>query len=363
MSKKTFLLFFPSILFIIILIWLKTFAFYDKFTLQESPLLRIVIIADPQMKGENPNEEEFGTLKDQLNDFYYQHIIHKISTHISPTHIIVLGDIFANFQMNNQLFASKYKRYKRIFESAITNKQIQVINLAGNEDIGYGADCDPNAIQRFQEKFNDLNILIEYPHLSLAIVNNIPLDGSSNLNEFNKSWQFLANLASKSQENQIILFMHIPLYKQNEKCKINHDILFENRNQNNVVIYQNMLSENTSDFIINNIKPFMIFTGHSNSGCQYTHQDKITEYTLRSVNGDFGGGFVVLEIKPNSNGSGYRFWINKYTFPTSNVIILMIILLICYLGFLVGFFLLKIIPTIYKKIIIKKKIENSKKQK
>lgn len=38
-----------------------------------------------------------------------------------------------------------------------------------------------------------------------------------------------------------------------------------------------MLSEDVSNFIVNDVKPKFIFTGHDHYGCTYKHNDYTTE--------------------------------------------------------------------------------------
>jgi hypothetical protein len=79
-----------------------------------------------------------------------------------------------------------------------------------------------------------------------------------------------------------------------------------------------MLSFNSSKYILEELKPVFIFTGHDHFGCTYKHNEHTTEYTIRSMMGDFGGYTAVLDIfhtPQDSKPFKYR------TYSTSFVII------------------------------------------
>jgi len=76
-------------------------------------------------------------------------------------------------------------------------------------------------------------------------------------------------------EKNILLFMHVPLHKKEGVCM---DSPMIKKSPWNTVIEQNMLSEETTNYIIKRVKPKFIFTGHDHEGCIYKHEPgNITE--------------------------------------------------------------------------------------
>lgn len=116
---------------------------------------------------------------------------------------------------------------------------------------------------------------------------------------------------SKKRELPLILYTHIPLHKDSPNC-VDKPMTNYDRHQiflfvkfglgigigklillfffsEGYVIEQNMLSVETSNFILNELKPVFIFTGHDHYGCKYEHNSHTTEFTIRSMMGDFDG--------------------------------------------------------------------------
>eukprot|EP01112_Ceratiomyxa_fruticulosa_P016292 TRINITY_DN48_c0_g1_i3.p1 TRINITY_DN48_c0_g1~~TRINITY_DN48_c0_g1_i3.p1 ORF type:complete len:161 (-),score=20.87 TRINITY_DN48_c0_g1_i3:88-570(-) len=70
----------------------------------------------------------------------------------------------------------------------------------------------------------------------------------------------------------------------------------------NYIKVQNMLTPNSTEYILNTLKPRFIFTGHDHDGCIFSHPNNFTtEYTLRSMMGEFGGYAALFEIKKSQN--------------------------------------------------------------
>lgn len=143
--------------------------------------------------------------------------------------------------------------------------------MTGNHDIGYGYENYEWEIERFHKNFGDVNRIIRLNNSILAVLESIPLDGSSLLKFRVNSLRFIDTLSR--EKLPIYLFTHIPLYKPKGFCMDDPTLTKDN---NNRVIQQNMLSKSVSDLILDKIKPKAIFTGHDHYGCTYTHGN-ITE--------------------------------------------------------------------------------------
>lgn len=78
-----------------------------------------------------------------------------------------------------------------------------------------------------------------------------------------------------------------------------------------------MISSEASKFILDNLKPSFIFSSHDHYGCSYKHNNITTEYTIRSMMGDFSGhtsGFQI-EKDPNSpNGFKYTYFETNFIY-------------------------------------------------
>jgi hypothetical protein len=78
----------------------------------------------------------------------------------------------------------------------------------------------------------------------------------------------------KTKEYPLLMFTHIPLHKPHGMCVDSPEV---NRDWRGNVVSQNMLSEESSEWILNEIKPQFIFTGHDHEGCIYKHNENTTE--------------------------------------------------------------------------------------
>lgn len=99
--------------------------------------------------------------------------------------------------------------------------------------------------------------------------------------------------------------LHIPLYKRPGICA--DDPKFE-KNDYAVVTEQTMMTDVTTNTILERLKPAFIFSGHDHEGCEFTHNipntnDTAQEYTVRSMMGDYGGVTGLFEIVPSANGT------------------------------------------------------------
>ncbi|KAJ5079715.1 metallo phosphoesterase related [Anaeramoeba ignava] len=365
--KIKFTLFFSSLTSIFFIIfWFKSFTSFYSFQLHSNSSIRIAILADPQMEGDSRilSQGIYGEMNNKMNDLYYKWIANGIHNFIFPNKVVILGDIFSFQRTSNQEFNRRIERFNNIFELIQKNKSIELITMAGNHDIGYGIECVPFIIERFEKNFNKLNIEMNESNHIFAFLNNIPLDGSLNEIEKSKTWDFVLKLSEVTNEKPIILFMHIPLYKPKGSCPGDSTLdQFESIISKNAVVEQNLLSEENSKFILEKIKPKLIFTGHDHYGCIYKHEKNnennyIFEYTLRSILGDFGGGFVTLEIEENSFSLNqkYNYYVSHFPFPTiMNITIILIWFLISFLVLIFGFCL-----SIYQFIFIKKEQKEKK---
>lgn len=144
--------------------------------------------------------------------------------------------------------------------------------MSGNHDVGYGFENYEWELKRFKQYFGEINRLIRLNHSILAVLDSIPLDGSSVFNSRVEAYKFIEFLSRETLP--VYLFTHIPLYKPKGFC-VDDPTLY--KDNNDWVIQQNMLSKEISEKILSKIKPKVIFTGHDHYGCIYNHGN-ITEF-------------------------------------------------------------------------------------
>ena len=136
-------------------------------------------------------------------------------------------------------------------------------------------------------------------------LNSMVLDGGVDQEEFTSTWKIIDEVAKMKAEMkdslEILLLTHLPLHKPKGAC-VDHPFIRWTEGTDKVPIEQNMLSPRVSQIILDKIKPKYIFNGHDHHGCQYKHKEGTLEYTIRAVQGDFGGNVALFEFRENASG-------------------------------------------------------------
>eukprot|EP01132_Coremiostelium_polycephalum_P003258 gene3258-4080_t len=252
----------------------------------------IVMLGDPQMEGDYRIKSEGlkGKYNIWFNDRYFRHIVSNIAYYLSPSLVFVLGDLFSSQYISDSEFNIRTDRYNYIFEPLAGNTYM--VNITGNHDIGYANEASRSRIDRFESVFGKVNSKIYIGGHIFGIVNSINLDSSQNKELQEEAWQHLRELATESQTTKtpLILTTHIPLYKEFNSNETYPNLPYpyhstplciESFNMRTTseghVIEQTMLSKETSQFILEHVKPVFIFSGHDHDGCLFRHTNTTIE--------------------------------------------------------------------------------------
>ncbi|KAF9273757.1 hypothetical protein BGZ68_001238 [Mortierella alpina] len=305
----------------------------------------------------------------------------------APTHISILGDLFSSQWIDDQEFHVRLARYRSIFVDPASRPQQQqqqqqqqqesssqqanplnsvpvLINITGNHDIGYGYDISQARLDRWEQAFGRSNFIqtVDIPdpsrakskdtsqestqRLHLVILNTMLLDGpSSDENLHAQTWQFVedaARIKERNPRDKIVLLTHIPFHKEQGICIDPPDI---RTHWDSTIIEQTMLTPNTTNWILNHLKPDFVLNGHDHYGCDVTHirvvadpdppQDdhtaslwvaydtaslsqpdlltshkkkptRVREITQRSMMAEFGGYSGLFEIRRSSSKANHN---------------------------------------------------------
>ena len=82
-----------------------------------------------------------GEIQNTYNDLYMKWIFWRTMSLVRPDMVVVLGDLVSSQHIKLEEFQERAARLKWIFELPEDQKDIRLIWLAGNHDIGYGDDC------------------------------------------------------------------------------------------------------------------------------------------------------------------------------------------------------------------------------
>ncbi|KAL9653832.1 hypothetical protein ABK040_012893 [Willaertia magna] len=321
---------------------------------------RIVLIADPQMEGDGRvyHEGTYGQLNNDFNDLFYHFIFQNVYYFKRPDHVYMLGDLFSSQYIDNEEFSKRLTRYRKnfspihtrilpnvllsnpFFSSLIINEKDNIpfmFNLTGNHDVGYGVEVNQYRMNRFTLAFGPQNrkdILFRNKKKEVwsVIINSMVLDGGYDRGTFMDTWSFLNETIKERDELiknnnisiDILLFTHIPLHKPKGVCVDGPYIKWHGNDDNKLPMEQNFLTPSTSNYILNNLRPKFIFNGHDHFGCFKEHlnnkKEKILEYTVRSILGDFGGNVALFEFKEQSDGSIEYSYKDCRFYPTQMIV-------------------------------------------
>lgn len=263
------------------------------------------------------------------NDYYLAHIFRTVHWFTKPTHVAVLGDLLGSQWVSNEEFEQRGARYwHRVFrhgqkvDNLVTDKEhveslgwnktwkTNIINIAGNHDIGYAGDITEERLQRFEKVFGRANWSIRFtlpertrsdvsitevnlvPELRIVVLNSLNLDTPALNEELQAgSYLFINNVISTSRpvehrDTFTILLTHLPLHKEAGICVDNPNFDFYSQDEGGGVKEQNHLSYNAGKGILEGIygmsgnpgapgggfgRNGIILTGHDHEGCDVYH--------------------------------------------------------------------------------------------
>ncbi|KAF8925481.1 hypothetical protein BGZ58_000773, partial [Dissophora ornata] len=218
-----------------------------------------------------------------------------------PTHVSILGDLFSSQWIDDTEFNVRLARYQSIFPDPATtaaaysraasqeedNDVPVLINVTGNHDIGYGYDISQSRLDRWEQVFGKSNFMssVVIPDLSLVegsvdsvqrlhliVLNTMLLDGpSSDESLRSDTWEFLqraSEIKAVHPNDKIVLLTHIPFHKEQGICVDAPDIRVH---WDSTIIEQTMLTPNTTDWILEHLKPDFVLNGHDHYGCDVVH--------------------------------------------------------------------------------------------
>ncbi|KAK9469228.1 Metallo-dependent phosphatase-like protein [Lipomyces arxii] len=287
---------------------------------------RALLFGDPQIRGASAFTNDLQSQLDIFgNDYFLGHIYKTLSRRLQPKNVIVLGDLFSSQWIDDDEFEVRANRYKnRIFRN---QKGIAFYNLTGNHDIGYAHEITYIRGGRFEEFFGPLNFVVYDPKhdLRLIVFNSMAIDGledDEEAGEFTRDTKtFLQHQMQVDFKGTTIVATHVPLHKEAGICIDEPHFTFYG---DNLIREQNMLSAETSQWILNGLFKSgsgIIVNGHDHEGCLLRHvysteqnwtvepiqkgkglykynenRDGVVEITIRSMMGEYGGNAGLLSV-------------------------------------------------------------------
>ncbi|KAJ3896802.1 Metallo-dependent phosphatase-like protein [Lentinula edodes] len=216
---------------------------------------------------------------------------------------------------------SGYERYTQRFMNIFTmDSRIPRYFIPGNHDIGLGPSTlfSPHARTRYTSHFGPLNSQISIANHTFVLIDAPGLVEEDykrhGLGKSYDKWKALAggtidfvkSFAAKDNTEPTILFSHIPLSRpEGSNCG---PVRERGTIRRGVGLgYQNTLGKDSTKFLLEHLKPALIFSGDDHDYCEYTHTlgsytgASVREVTVKSLSMAMGvkkPGYQMLSIVP-----------------------------------------------------------------
>ncbi|CAE6478019.1 unnamed protein product [Rhizoctonia solani] len=289
----------------------------------------VMLIADPQVIDHRSYPGRPTWLK-VLTQFIVDSNLRKswkAAKRLSPDIIIFLGDMMdgGRYRMLDDEYESYYARFNAIFQ---TRNGTQKYYLVGNHDVGLGSNkaFSAKARQRYLSHFGQTNYQVPVANHSLVFIDAPGLVEEDYVryeqDEAFEDWtgmpggtiEYVNRLAQEANPRPRILFTHIPLSRSalatcgplRERGSIQRGA---------GVGYQNLLGRHTSQFLLDNIKPLVVFSGDDHDYCEVRHPigddsgQTVREISVKSFSMAMGirrPGFQLLSLVAPDPSSPYR---------------------------------------------------------
>lgn len=196
-------------------------------------------------------------------------------------------------------YKAEVERFHTIFKS--TQKKHYMV---GNHDIGFGNGARLELRNRFEEYFGNTSYILEADGYAIVVLDTVSL--SSDDQKLKNS--VLSILDGELPAMPRILMTHVPLYRTADvSCG-------PNRQKLNTIIpdaagyqYQNLISKELSDYILNTVQPIAVFSGDDHDYCKVEHTygknstvAEITVPTFSMSQGLRSPGVMFLNLQPSS---------------------------------------------------------------
>lgn len=187
--------------------------------------------------------------------------------------------------------------------------------MVGNHDIGFGNGAQLRLRERFERYFGNASYILETNYgYSFVIIDTVSL--SSDNPEIREA--ALNVLEGPLPNAPRILMTHVPLYRSADvSCGPNRQKLNSIITDSYGYQYQNLISKELSDYILNKVKPIAVFSGDDHDYCKVTHEysaeDKpateITVPTFSMAQGVQYPGVIMLDLSNKNTLKSELCWL------------------------------------------------------
>lgn len=286
--------------------------------------VKVAVVTDQQLMdktsiGLPPKSFLLETVKFYA-DLYMRRAFFASILPFKPNVVLFLGDYFDGGPfLSDEEWQESLHRFKHIFglnDDGIL-RNIKVYFTPGNHDIGYASisSHNPKVVERYEGEFGIRNRRFTIGKVEFVVVDSQTLDGQPQGNLASMSWEFIKNVSIDVQLLPRVLLSHIPLYRRDytycgphrSSPIINQRISYSAHNHE--IVYQNYLTEESSNQLLDMIKPALVLSGHDHDQCSVTHESKfgpVKEHTVGTLSWQMGNlypSFMLLSARNSASSN------------------------------------------------------------
>ncbi|OSD03988.1 Metallo-dependent phosphatase [Trametes coccinea BRFM310] len=307
----------PRLVNFLRLVWLFTIAWYELGTFYhhtsscpwpDEPLshsgttvarpTHVLLVADPQILDHRSYPDRPPWLM-RLSQFIVDLNLRKswrATLRRRPDAVVFLGDMMDNGRLD--MPDEEYNRYVRRFRSIVAaDDRLPKYYIPGNHDVGLGSSSptyrfSEHALERYLSNFGPLNQRISISNHTVLLIDAPGLVDEDRERALagmsftqwseahpDRTIAFVRSFgqnADPSEGERPILFTHVPLFRpEGTPCGPLRER--GTLRQGRGLGYQNLLSEQASQFLLQSIKPAIIFSGDDHDYCEYVHSLPVTD--------------------------------------------------------------------------------------
>ncbi|KAJ7346765.1 Metallo-dependent phosphatase-like protein [Mycena albidolilacea] len=285
----------------------------------------VLLVADPQILDHRsyPDRAPFLTYISQLLVDLNLRKNWRAALRMQPDIVMFLGDMMdgGRFAMSDAEYERYFQRFKSIFP---LDSHVPQYFISGNHDTGLGIsdEFSEKAETRYTSHFGPLNSRGTIANNTIIFLNAPGLvDEDSQHHRSNYDGksvpggpvELVQSYAKSPAQDPVILFTHIPLSRPDRAdCGPNRERGTIRRGTG--FGYQNTLGKPVTDFLLQTLRPSVIFSGDDHDYCEYTHSynsdgktREAREVTVKSLSMAMGirrPGFQLLSlVQPQGSSS------------------------------------------------------------
>ncbi|KAL7152306.1 hypothetical protein ABFS83_04G088100 [Erythranthe nasuta] len=254
-----------------------------------SDYVKIAVVADPQLMDKTSLPLAPKSLALEIVQFYTDLYMRRafVSSVLAfnPDVVLFLGDYFdGGYILSDQEWEESLGRFKHIFDLNMLRKNpnIKLYYISGNHDIGYENvnSRNPEIVKRHEREFGATNFKVTLGKVDFIAIDSQTLDGHPQGKLTSETWDFVKNASQDIYSNPRVLLTHIPLYRPDfTPCGphrsspiVNQRIYRDGQNQE--IWYQNYVTKNSTEVLLDLVRPALILSGHDHDQCTVTHMSK-----------------------------------------------------------------------------------------